>query len=336
MTNNPKDLPRIYFDTNHWIELAHIAKGKNDDPSCQKLYSDLIELSNSNEILIPFSSYNFFEIAKYHNQQSREEMIDFLVDTSKGWFFKPIEKYFKYEILNSCYKKLGSTKYYNLFSQLLTNRADSIIGGDVGKVVPREGHNPSSELQSAIQKKWDDAMVDPTMMKKMFKDEILTVYANKDSQMMENYAEKIEEDRNNTYGISDAKFDRYTKIKWVMKLFVDDFSKILYDNKIPIEKFFESKDELESLIEDMPALNVFVELSYVRDKESKERKVQRNDYYDICHFATALPYANIMIGEKMFSSLSKRQKLDQKNECMLFSSLSEMAQFDIHELLKLW
>jgi hypothetical protein len=295
----------------------------------------LIELSNSNEILIPFSSYNFFEIAKHHNQQNREEMIDFLVDTSKAWFFKPIEKYFKYEILNSCYKKLGSTKYYNLFSQLLTNRTDSIIGGNIGKVAPREGHAPSLELQSAIQKKWDDVMMDPKMMKKMLKDEILMVYANTDSQMMENYAENIEKDRNNTHGVSDAVFDRYTKIKWVMELFVHDFSKILYDNKIPREKFFESKEELESLIEDMPALNVFVELSYVRDKESKERKVQRNDYYDICHFATALPYANIMIGEKMFSSLSKRQKLDQKNECILFSSLSEMAQFDIHELLKL-
>ena len=218
---------------------------------------------------------------------------------------------------------------------MLTNRTDSIIGGNVGKVVPREGHNHSLELQSTIQKKWDDTMVDPIMMKKMLKDELLTMYANKDSQLMENFAEVIEKDRNNTYCVSDAIFDRYTKIKWVIKLFVQDFAEILYANKIPREKFFESKDELESLIEDMPALNVFVELSYVLDKESKERKVQRNDYYDICHFATALPYANIMIGEKMFSSLSKRQKLDQKNECMIFSSLSEMTQFDIHELLKL-
>ena len=34
---------RITLD---WIELTRIAKGKNDDPSCQKLYSDLIELIN--------------------------------------------------------------------------------------------------------------------------------------------------------------------------------------------------------------------------------------------------------------------------------------------------
>lgn len=335
MTSNPKDLPRIYLDTNHWIELSRIAKGKTDDPSCQKLYSDLIELSNSNEILIPFSSYNFFEIAKQNNQPRREEMIDFLVDTSKGWFFKSIEKYFKYEILNSCYRKLGSTKYYNLFSQLLTNRVDSIIGGNIGKLVPREGHNPSLELQADYQKIWDDAMVDPTMMKKMLKDEILSIFANKDVQMIDNFSKVIEADRKNTYGVSDAQFDKYTKIKWVIKLFVHDFAEILLKNKIPVEKFFESKDELEELIENMPALNVFVELSYVRDKESKDRKVQRNDYYDICHFATALPYANIMVGEKMFTSLSKRQKLDQKNECLLFSSLSEMAQFDIRELLEI-
>jgi len=335
MTNDPKDLPRIYLDTNHWIELARIAKGKNNDHSCQKLYNDLIELSNSNEILIPFSSYGFFEIIKQNNQERSAEMIDFLIDTSHGWFFKSIEKYLKYEILNACYRKLGSTHYYDIFSELLTNRIDSIMGGNIGKLVPREGHNPSPEETKKAQQIWDDGVKDPKIMKIMLKDNILKFYANTEAQIMENFAKKIEEDRHNTYGVSDAVFDKYLKVKWVMELFIPDFSEILYHNKIPREQFFENKDELESLIENMPALNVFVELSYARDRESKERKVERNDYYDICHFATALPYANIMIGEKMFSSLSKQKKLDQKNECMLFSSLNDMAKFDIRELLEL-
>ena len=63
--SNTQDLPRIYLDTNHWIELSRIAKGKNDDPTCKKLYSELLELSNSDEILIPFSSFNFFDEEQY-------------------------------------------------------------------------------------------------------------------------------------------------------------------------------------------------------------------------------------------------------------------------------
>lgn len=36
-------LPRIYLDTNHWIELSRIAKGKNDNPTCKTLYSELLD-----------------------------------------------------------------------------------------------------------------------------------------------------------------------------------------------------------------------------------------------------------------------------------------------------
>ncbi|MGI0045995.1 MAG: hypothetical protein ACREBB_02240 [Nitrosotalea sp.] len=329
---DPKTLPRIYLDTNHWIGLARIAQGKNNDQTCQKLYSDLIQLRNSNRILIPFSSYIFFEIIKQNNRERGSEMIDFLIDVSQGWFFKPIEKYFKYEILNACYRKLKRPIRYNLSSQLLTNRIDSIIGGHIGKIVPREGHQPSLEEQERAQKIWDDGVKDRKIMKMMLKDEILNSYANHEARIMDNLATKIEQDRHNTYGVSGVVFDKYLKVKWIIELFTPDFAEILYHNKIPREKFFENKEELESLIDDMPALNAFVELSYARDKESKERRVQRNDYYDICHFATALPYANVMIGEKMFTSLSKRQKLDQKNNCVIFHSLSDLAKHDVIKL----
>lgn len=330
---DPKTLPRIYLDTNHWIELARIAQGKNNDPTCQKLYSDLNQLRNSNKILIPFSSYNIFEITKQNNHNRSTEMIDFLIDVSQGWFFKPIDKYFKYEILNACYRKLGQPRRYNLFSHLLSNRIDSVISGGIGKVVPREGHNPSPEELRNFQKIWDDGVKDLKIMKMMLKDQMLNLYANHDAQIMEDLATKIEKDRHNTQGVSDAMFDRYLKVKWIMELFIPDFSEIVYHNKIPRERFFENKKDLESLIDDMPALNVFVELSYARDKESKERKVRKNDYYDICHFATALPYANIMVGEKMFTNLSKRQKLDKKNNCVIFSSLNELAEYSIHKLI---
>lgn len=333
--SNAQELPRIYLDTNHWIELSRIAKGKNDDPTCKKLYSELLELSNSNEILIPFSSFNFYEIIKINNQQQREEMIDFMVDTSKGWFFKPIDKYLKYEIENACYKKLNSTKYYNIFSSILTNRADSILSGHVGKVVPREGHNPTQEETERIQKIWDEKMKDLNWMKTMFKQEEPRMFVKGDVAFIDKITEKIEKDRDNSFGVSDTTFDKYARVKYIIELLEYDLSKFCQDNNFSFNKLFTNRSEFEDLIENMPALSVYVELSYVRDKESRERPVQRNDFYDIWHFATGLPYANIMVGEKMFGSISKRQKLDQKNECVLFRSLKEMAEFDIREMLEL-
>ena len=333
MKKDPRELPRIYLDTNHWIELARIAQGKNKDPLCQKLYEDLIELSNSNKILIPFSSYNFFEIIKQHNQQRREKMIDFLVDMSNGWFFQPIDKFFINEIQISCARRLGIPKNSNLSFQLLSNRPDSILGKMIGKVEVREGYSLLEEERKRLQIIWDNAMQDPTIMKEILKSQLFNFYANEYIKGLKKYAKQIEKDRQNTYKISNAVFDKYLKMHYVFDLFVPDFSKILCRIRVQRKQFFDNKKELKLFIENTPALNVFIELSYTRDRESKERMVKQNDYYDICHFATALPYSNIMVGEKMFSNISKRSKLDQKNGCHLFSSLNELAQCNIYKLL---
>ena len=332
--DNSRNILRIYLDTNHWIELSRIAKGKNDDPVCKKLYSELLELSNSGKILIPFSSFNFFEIVKNNNDLQREQMIDFMVDTSNGWYFKPINRYLKYEIANACWKKLGQIKHYNISSLILTNRADSIINGGVGQVAPREGHNPTKDMQEKAQKKWDDAMKNITHMKNMFKQPELRTFSKTDVSFIDIITNKIENSRTNSFGVSDVIFDNYTKIKYIVEFLLDDFARFFYENKISPQKFIQNKSEFVALIQDMPALNVFVELSYVRDKESIERSVKRNDYYDIWHHATGLSYADIMVGEKMFGSISKRQKLDQKNNCELFSSLKELAEFNISSYLR--
>lgn len=333
MSNNElKELPRVYLDTNKWIELAKFSKNPNEDVLGKKAMEQLLDLSKRGKILIPFSSLTLFEIIKNNNQQQREQMVDFMVDTSKGWYFKPIDRYLKYEIENACYKKLKSAKYYNIFSNILTNRADSIIGGYIGKLVPREGHDPTKEEQEEAQKIWDDGVTDPKMMKLMFKQEEPRMFAKGDIQFIDEITKDIEKKRKNSFGVSDIIFDRYTKVKYIIELFDKDLAKFCQENKISFQQLFQGKSEFEAFVQDMPALNTFVELSYVRDKESKERKVQRNDFYDIWHHSTGLSYANIMVGEKMFGSISKRQKLDKKNNCHLFTSFEELSEYNIEDL----
>ncbi len=328
-----KNLPRIYLDTNKWIEFAQIIKGKKLENEVKEICTELLELSKSDKILIPFSSFNFFEIIKGNNQQQREEMIDFMVVTSKGWFFKPIDKYLKFEIKNACFKKLNSTKYYDVFSQIISNRADSILNGSIGKILPRENQKPTKEKQQEVQKIWDDSVKDPEMMKKMLKQKELNLFAKEDIRFIDQISKKIESDRNNSYGVSDSIFDKYTRVKYIIEYLKEPLTKFCYENKIPIKSLFENKSEFEALVENMPALNVYAELNYIRDKESKERKVERNDYYDIWHFATGLSYANVMIGEKMFSNISKRQRLDKKNNCFLFTSFNELSKYNIRDII---
>ena len=325
MASDPKNLPRIYLDTNHWIKLARFIKRKDINPACQTLYSNLIKLRDNNKLLIPFSSNVFREIIKQNNEQRRKEMIDFLVDTSQGWFFKPVERYFKYEILNSCYQKLNDLSYYNVSRHILSNRADSVLIGSVGKI---EAKNPNTSLEMTqqVQVTWDQNMKDLNVMKSMLKDNYPHIYAHEDAKSMEKLATKIEQSRQSIFKMPNTNIKKYFKLRSILELFVPDFAQILMSEKIPVEQLFKNENDLDALIENMPALNVFIKLSYARDKESRERAVQRNDYYDMCHFAIGLSYADIMVGEKMFGSISKRYKLDQKNRCKLFTSLDDMTQ----------
>ena len=74
---------------------------------------------------------------------------------------------------------------------------------------------------------------------------------------MEKQAQAIEKDRYNTFGVSDTVFDKYLKVKWIIGLVVEDLAKLLLKSKIPVQQIFSNKIEFESLIENMPALNVF-------------------------------------------------------------------------------
>lgn len=74
----------------------------------------------------------------------------------------------------------------------------------------------------------------------------------------------------------------------------------------------------------MPAINVFFKLILARDEESPERKVQSNDMVDISHLAGAIPYCDIVVIDKMFASLSKKQQLDKQYNCIVCGSLAEL------------
>ena len=322
-----RKLPRVYLDTNKWIELARTLKGKNSDTSSKKTCSKLFELSDTGKILIPFSSFNFYEIVKRNNPQQRDEMIDFMVDVSKGWFFKPVSRYFKYEVKNACYKKLGQNKQYDIFFNIITNRADSVLTGDTGKVTTRDDHNPTKEEAMKIkevQKSWDGQMTDPVCMKKMFKLEAPRIFTRTDMMFIDQITKGIEFDRNNNFGVSNSMFNDYLLAKHIVAYLDRLVPEFLYNEKVRSQKLFSTRHEIETLLGNMPALNVCIELNHVRDKESKERPVDRNDYYDILHHATGVPYADVMIGEKMFGSIIKRQKLDKKNHCFLCTSFSEL------------
>ncbi len=58
-----------------------------------------------------------------------------------------------------------------------------------------------------------------------------------------------------------------------------------------------------------------------------DRSINKNDIYDIAAFSIAIPYCDIVIGEKMFISIAKDRKLDALYDTKLGSSLEDLYEF---------
>ena len=55
--------------------------------------------------------------------------------------------------------------------------------------------------------------------------------------------------------------------------------------------------------------------------------MQKNDLNDILAFSMAIPYCDIVIGEKMFISLAKQAHLDKIYNTIILSSIKELDKY---------
>jgi hypothetical protein len=81
-------------------------------------------------------------------------------------------------------------------------------------------------------------------------------------------------------------------------------------------------DGLEDFWSRVPSLDVDGELTLYRDRQS--RKVKSNDFHDIRHLATALPYCDVVVVEKFWARAIKETGLGTKYETVVCSDLAEL------------
>ena len=55
---------RIYLDVNHWITLSKIRSGQETDPDLCTVYGQLVSLTKSGSIVVPFSVFTAIEASR--------------------------------------------------------------------------------------------------------------------------------------------------------------------------------------------------------------------------------------------------------------------------------
>jgi len=86
-----------------------------------------------------------------------------------------------------------------------------------------------------------------------------------------------------------------------------------------------SQKGVYDLLENIPTALCLFTLIYERDQQL-QRPIQVNDFNDIWFLSLAIPYSDIVVTEKMWTSIAKRTKLDKKCKTIILSSIKELAE----------
>jgi len=145
--------------------------------------------------------------------------------------------------------------------------------------------------------------------------------------------DKIEKARKSERSHSDKNINnKVVMARFMIDFIIPELIKFTLENNLSKnavidfgDKPEDKKDELIKLFQDMPSLYCFFCLDDRRNREM-HRKIRENDLNDIFSFAMAIPYCDIVVGEKMFSALAKQSKLDVLYNTKILSSIDELKE----------
>ena len=96
-----------------------------------------------------------------------------------------------------------------------------------------------------------------------------------------------------------------------------------YFNKTSEELFSIGAEKLNVFWENVPTLNVEIELNVGRN-EHWDRKIEPNDATDISFLNVAIPYCDVLVVEKYFHNLMKQIGLGEKYKTQVFKDLNDL------------
>lgn len=314
---------RIFLDSNHWITLARVEKGKETDSDLIEVYEKIKNLSDSKDTIFPFSMFHLEDILKNTNKERREELIDFMIGISKGWVMKPFLLFREQEVENALLQKIGAKPIHDIISKIFAKGVAYTAGLEYHFSSKTEEGKKFLVTHDKKIREYVDSL---ESMSLLLKNDEFCSFIREDNKIYLNAALTMENFRQQR--------QTWTKTERFDNELISFFNKsieihlIKFLKKYKIEKIlhliFQSKQDFEQFLEFMPSSNILVRLTFARDEESPEHKVQPNDLIDISHLSEAVPYCDIVVMEKMFASICRRIKLDQKYDCQVLSSLKEL------------
>lgn len=319
---------KIYLDTNYSGYLCDVSLGKNTDENLIEIYNLLIKLSKEKKIICPLSYRLYSELFKQKDINRFNEttrIMEFLSENVQILFEGEL---INYEFLYFLYENLkGKDAIYETDIFVWTKICD-VLGAINFEYLPFL----SDENNEVIQKRYFEDLWKYTFT------ELVKHKLDKETELILNDSFK-----NMVTTINKEKIEFEHELKNQHKVYMSEIAGLLEGYKEDIKLTFshfatketkskeqignKSEDDIQPIINmiynlfDNKKMNTYFPSLDIRAKMfsairwNKTQKFKENDFDDIGHFTSALPYYNHFFTENKFSTLIKNVEYDKKYSC---------------------
>jgi hypothetical protein len=308
----------LYLDQNAWIALAQGAWNAAAHPAEHAALTLVTRALQADRIAVPLSFANIYETAKVNDPVRRGHLAGVQSTISRGKVIRGRRRILEEALLRHIADRLSieippladgwflSNLWFEAAAEYTPERYGFVIPGRVLELMQQ---NPAFELFIFLTEGDDGVRAEAV---RRFSAEAATLIAN------------LEERRKIAAGETFAVRRR----AYSARLLIDELDCVFLTAKrlgLPWTSVRDIGASLgKSLVADVPVLNVEREL--VVRLEDQRHATNENDLRDMSSFTTALPLADILVGEKAFANLARQARLGEKYGTVLLTSVTELSQ----------
>ncbi|MDO8358635.1 MAG: hypothetical protein Q7T08_01195 [Devosia sp.] len=299
----------IYLDQNKWIALAASLQEGSEDTETLAIAGRLGAAVNSGRVLVPLTSANIYETHKINDPDRRRRIASLQVSLSKGRVFRTRRDRLKVELSAFLKEAAGLPSVQPQENWFLSQMFVDAFAPRASLPLP----NSLLDLMGAHPEEALFAYLTETP------DETRRQAVERMSDSVEELRQRVETRRTRDKSESAGMKKRI----YSANLIVEDLDLILEvatEAGAPWRSISEIGGPIvRRICREVPAYHAEVELA--AKLESQVRPITENDFRDMQAFSTALPYANVVIGEKQFVNLALQCQLPERYQTKVSTDL---------------
>ncbi len=307
--NTPKYL---YLDQNILIYFAKTYYEKTNS-LIKEILEKLYKLVNEGTLIVVFNLTNVIEAQKVNDDDRLRRFAEFVVSLTKGNAFVPFPYLEIFEVENVIRIELNRN---------IIDIRERAIGKGVFYLI-HDGNPPRITSTEPISE--DSQRVIASKLREHFSTEetIIEYFLNRTHQNGNTIKtiQELEDIRQKGYNIKDKKYKQKLGIaQFIVNMIVEKIAIVckVYNVHPRILRLSEGMDRIVEVIQNMPLMYTYHLLLQGLD-EIPDHPITPNDLVDINSFCFALPYCDIVVGEKYIISLARRKKIDKIYNTQLFN-----------------